>query len=94
MVPTPGKKGGPGIGYSGHKHQKGDKELTIVENRGFVIGPLSVQSINQQDTVILPDTLTALVDFTNRIGIDLWGSALTLEPLTPRPIKTSLKPTT
>ena len=25
--------------YSGHKHQKGDKELTIVENHGFVVGP-------------------------------------------------------
>jgi hypothetical protein len=40
---------------------------------------LSVKPINQQDTVILPDTLTALVDFTNRIGIDLWGAALTLD---------------
>ena len=73
------KKGGPGIGYSGHKHQKGEKELTIVENHGFVVGPLSVKPVHQQDTVILPETLTALVDFTHQIGSDLKGAALTLD---------------
>jgi transposase len=35
--------------------------------------------VNQQDTVILPEALTALVDFTHRIGIDLQDSALTLD---------------
>jgi len=50
-----------------------------VENRGFVIGPLSVRPVNQQDTVILPETLTALLDFTQRIGIDLSGAAFTLD---------------
>jgi hypothetical protein len=44
-----------------------------------VIGPLSVKPINQQDTVILPETLTALVDFTDQSGIDLAGSAITLD---------------
>jgi transposase len=29
--------------------------------------------------VILPETLTALIDFTDQIGIDLHGSALTLD---------------
>jgi Transposase DDE domain len=53
--------------------------LTIVDNHGFVVGPLSVKPVNEQDTVILPETLTALVDFTDRIGIDLRGSALTLD---------------
>ena len=31
------------------------------------------------DTVILPDSLTKLVSFTNQIGIDLQGSVLTLD---------------
>ena len=51
----------------------------MVDNHGFVVGPLSVKPVNEQDTVILPETLTALVDFTDRIGIDLRGSALTLD---------------
>ena len=50
-----------------------------MENHGFVLGPLSEKPINQQDTVILPETLTALVNFTDRIGIDLWESAFTLD---------------
>lgn len=51
----------------------------MVENNGFVLGPLSVKPLNQQDTVILPEALTALVDFTTRVGIDLSGSVLTLD---------------
>jgi transposase len=50
-----------------------------VENNGFVMGPLSVRPVNQQDTVILPEALTALMDFATRLGIDLSGSALTLD---------------
>lgn len=50
-----------------------------MENNGFVLGPLSVKPINQHDTVILPETLMTLVDFTTRLGIDLSGSALTLD---------------
>ena len=50
-----------------------------MDNHGFVVGPISVKPINQQDTVILPETLTALVAFTEQIGIDLQGSAITLD---------------
>lgn len=50
-----------------------------MENQGFVLGPISVKPVNQQDTIILPETLSALVDFTHRLGIDLCGSALTLD---------------
>jgi transposase len=38
-----------------------------------------VKPVNQQETVILPETLTALVAFTPQIGIDLTDSALTLD---------------
>jgi hypothetical protein len=34
---TVAKKGGDGIGYSDHKHQKGEKVIAIVENNGFVL---------------------------------------------------------
>ena len=42
-----------------------------MENHGFVLGPIAIKPINQQDTIILPETLTTLVDFTRCIGIDL-----------------------
>ena len=50
-----------------------------MENHGFVLGPIAIKPINQQDTIILPETLRTLVDFTRRIGIDLCGSSLTLD---------------
>jgi transposase len=74
-----GQKGGEGIGYSGHKHQKGEKELAIIDNHGFVLGPISIKPVNQHDTIILPETLTQLVAFTHRLGINLAGAALTLD---------------
>jgi len=33
---TVAKKGGDGIGYSGHKHQKGEKVIAIIDNHGYV----------------------------------------------------------
>lgn len=41
-----------------------EKELTIVDNHGFVIGPLCVRPVNRHDSVILPETLTGLLAFT------------------------------
>jgi hypothetical protein len=50
-----------------------------VDNHGFVLGPIVVNPVNQQDTIMLPETLTTLVDFPRRMGIDLCGSSFTLE---------------
>ena len=51
MAPTPSpRKGGDGIGYSGHKHQKGEKIVAIVDNNGFVLAPLPVAPVNEADT--------------------------------------------
>ena len=37
---TVAKKGGDGIGYSGHKHQKGEKVIAMIDNHGSVLAPL------------------------------------------------------
>ena len=34
---TVAKKGGDGIGYSGYKHQKGEKVIAITDNHGYVL---------------------------------------------------------
>jgi len=47
---TVAKKDGDGIGYSGHKHQKGEKVLAIVDNNGFVLASLPVAPVNEADT--------------------------------------------
>lgn len=73
------KKGGDGIGYSGHKHQKGEKILAIVENNGFVLAPLSVAPVNEADTVLLPDELNALKWVARLTDLKIDGSYLNLD---------------
>src|ERR1700761_696539 len=76
---TVAKKGGDGIGYSGHKHQKGEKILAIVENNGFVLAPLPVAPVNEADTVPLPDGLNALKRVARLTDLTIDGSCLNLD---------------
>src|SRR3954467_7004290 len=74
---TVAKRGGDGIGYSGHKHQK--KVLAIVENNGFVLAPLPVAPVNEADTVLLPDGLNALKRVARLTDLKIDGSYLNLD---------------
>ncbi|MBI4975400.1 transposase [Candidatus Peregrinibacteria bacterium] len=67
------------MGYSGHKHQKGLKELTIADNHGFVIAPLVVRPVNEHDSILLPEGIDNLTDFAECIGLDLTGAYFTLD---------------
>lgn len=53
--------------------------MTITDNKGFIIAPISVRPVNEHDTTILPEALTHLIDFSNRIDLELDSSALTLD---------------
>ena len=76
---TVAKKGGDGIGYSGHKHQKGEKVIAIVENNGFVLAPLPVAPVNEADTVLLPDGLNALKRVARLADLEIEGAYLNLD---------------
>jgi transposase len=76
---TVAKKGGDGIGYSGHKHQKGEKVLAIVDNNGFVLAPLPVAPVNEADTVLLPDGLNALKHVARVTDLKIDGAYLNLD---------------
>ena len=76
---TVAKKGGDGIGYSGHKHQKGEKVLAIIDNNGAVLAPLPVAPVNAADTVLLPEGLSALKRVAKRTGLRLHGAYLNLD---------------
>jgi hypothetical protein len=43
---TVAKKGGDGIGYSGHTPQKGEKVIAIIDNNGYVLASLPVAPVN------------------------------------------------
>ena len=53
--------------------------MTITDNQGFIIGPITIKPVNQHGTKILPEAFTDLIAFANRIGMDLSVSALTLD---------------
>ena len=76
---TVAKKGGDGIGYSGHKHQKGEKVLAITDRKGFVIAPFTIAPVNINDCVLLPDSLEQLSRITRAVGISIKGSILNLD---------------
>jgi transposase len=76
---TVAKKGGDGIGYSGYKHQKGEKVIAIIDNHGYVLSPLPVAPVNEADMVLLPDALRVLKRVSKLLGWDLKGSYLNLD---------------
>jgi len=76
---TVAKKGGDGIGYSGHKHQQGEKVIAIIDNNGYVLAPLPVAPVNEADTVLLPEGLKALKRVAKLTGLVLKGAYLNLD---------------
>src|SRR5689334_19860925 len=73
------QKRGDGIGYSGYKHQKGEKVIAITDNNGAVLVPVPVAPINETDMVLLPQGLTALMQVAKEVGVDLRGAYLNLD---------------
>ena len=53
--------------------------MTITDNNGYPICPITVKAVNKHDCTILPEAFTELITFSERIGLDLNGSALTLD---------------
>ncbi len=76
---TVAQKGGDGIGYSGSKHQKGEKVIAIIDNHGYVLAPLPVAPVNEADTVLLPEGLKALKRVAKLAGLDLHKAYLNLD---------------
>ena len=76
---TVAKKGGDGIGSSGHKHQKGEKVIAIIDNNGYVLAPPPAAPVHTADTVLFPEGLKALKRVAKLTGLDLKGAYLNLD---------------
>lgn len=68
---TVAKKGGQSIGYSGHKHQKGDKIVPIGDNAGNILAPMVLAPVNQPDIVLLKEAIKALKSVCRRCGVQI-----------------------
>src|SRR5215471_17918412 len=74
-----GQKRGDGIGYSGYKHQKGEKVIAITDTHGYVLAPVPVAPVNETDMVLFPEGLKALKKVAKEVGLDLRGAYLNLD---------------
>ena len=77
--PIPWPKRGDGIGFSGYKHQKGEKVIAITDNHGYVLAPVPVAPVNETDMVLFPEGLKALKEVAKEVGLDLRGADLNLD---------------
>jgi Transposase DDE domain len=76
---TPWPKKGDGIGFSGYKHQKGEKIIAITENQGYVLAPVPVAPVNETDMLLFPEGLKALKKVAKDVGVELQGAYLNLD---------------
>ena len=67
------------MGYSGYKHQKGEKVIAIIDNQGSVLAPVPVTPVNETDMVLLPQGLKAWKQIAKQVGLDVRGAYLNLD---------------
>ena len=68
-----------GIGYSGHKHQKGEKTLEICDNLGNIIAPLVIHPVNHHDSVLFNESFFGFMETADLLELDLTRTCLTLD---------------
>ncbi|MFL9902079.1 transposase [Paraburkholderia fungorum] len=76
---TAAKKGGDNLGYSGHKHLKGDKVIALCDRRCNVIAPFVSAPGSRNESPLLRDALPRLNHMARAIGMDLQGSTVSLD---------------
>ncbi|WP_429568953.1 transposase [Paraburkholderia sp. JPY419] len=76
---TAAKKGGDNLGYSGHKHLKGDKVVAFYDRKCNIIAPFVSAPGNRNESPLLRDALPKLTAMARAIGADLQGSTVSLD---------------
>ena len=76
---TAAKKGGDNLGYSGHKHLRGDKVVAFCDRRCNVIAPFVSAPGNRNESPLLRDALPRLTHMARAIGMDVQGSMVSLD---------------
>jgi len=76
---TAAKKGGDNIGFSGHKHLKGDKVVALCDRRCNILCPFIAAPGNQNESPMLVPALNALTDIAKAIGLSLPSSIVSFD---------------
>jgi transposase len=76
---TAAKKGGDNLGYSGHKHIKGDKIVAFCDRDCNVIAPFITAPGNRNELPLLLKALPKVTSMAKMIGIDLRKTIVSLD---------------
>ncbi|MCP3721465.1 transposase [Paraburkholderia sp. CNPSo 3281] len=76
---TAAKKGGDNLGYSGHKHLKGDKVVAFCDRNCNIIAPFVTAPGNRNESPLLRDALPKLTAMARAIGANLQDSTVSLD---------------
>ena len=76
---TVAKKGGDNIGYSGHKHLRGDKVVPFCDRNCNVFAPFVTAPGNRNESPLLRAALGKLTGIAKAVGINLRGSIVSLD---------------
>ncbi len=68
---TAAKKGGDNLGYSGHKHIKGDKVVAFCERNYNFIAPFVTAPGNRHESPLLSKALSHVARIAQTVGIEL-----------------------
>jgi len=73
------KKGGDNIGFSGHKHFKGEKIIAIVDRNLNIISPMTVAAGNKNESPLFPPAFAHLKSMVQGIRASLKGCIMSLD---------------
>lgn len=76
---TSAKKGGDNIGYSRHKHMKGDKIVAFCDRNCNIIAPFVTAPGNRNESPLFRKALPLVTQIARTIGIDLKGTIVSLD---------------
>ena len=68
---TAAKKGGDNLGFSGHKHIKGDKVVAFCDRNCNVIAPFVSAPGHRNESPLLPKALPQVTCIAKTVGLDL-----------------------
>ena len=76
---TAAKKGGDNLGFSGHKHFKGDKVVAFCDRHCNIIAPFIAAPGNRNESPLLQKALPQVTRIAKQVGLDLNQAFVSLD---------------
>jgi transposase len=78
---TMAKKVGDGLGFSGHKHMKGDKIVAFCDRNCNVISPMVTAAGNRNECLLFPPAFSFLKNMLKKLAVKTKGIIISLDSI-------------